>query len=65
MNTNSNVFWYDYIVCVFRCMWILTVMLYFGMTTLYVCIQVYVNTNSNVVFWYDYIVCVYSGVCGY
>ena len=40
-------------------------MLYFGMTTLYVCIQVYVNTNRNVVFWYDYIVCVYSGVCEY
>ena len=41
------------------------VILYCGMTILYVCIQVYVDTNSNVLFWYDYIVCVYLGVFGY
>ena len=36
-------------MCVFRCMWILTVM-YSGMTILYVCIQVYVYTNSVILY---------------
>ena len=39
-------------------------MFYSGMTILYVCIYVYVDTISNV-FWYNYIVFVYLGVCGY